>query len=183
MGVRRQARGHLRHSRSDEGQVPEEHHRDHVSLQRQGQEEGVLRVPAEAADDAHPVLEGHAGRGGLQGVGHPHRLEGLLGLLVRQGATGTSIQDRQAHLCDRPADGRRFQRLVLLFSHLRRRLQRRDGRRQRQAAGGRPEGQGRPRQRAARLHERLHALAARRPPRRRGRTPTTTSLSTTRPLP
>ena len=38
-----------------------EHDRDDVPLQRQDQEEGVLRVPAEAADDAHPVLEGHAG--------------------------------------------------------------------------------------------------------------------------
>ena len=73
-----------------EGQVPEEHGRDHVSLQRQDQEEGVLRVPAEAADDAHPVLEGHAGRGGLQGVRHPDHVEGVLGLLVRQGAAGAS---------------------------------------------------------------------------------------------
>ena len=46
---------------ADEGQVPQEHDRDDVPVQRQDQEEGVLRVPAEAADDAHPVLEGHAG--------------------------------------------------------------------------------------------------------------------------
>ena len=46
--------------------------------------------PDEAADDAHPVLEGHAGRGGLQGVRHPDHVEGLLGLLVRQGAAGAS---------------------------------------------------------------------------------------------
>ena len=46
VGVRRQAGGHLRRARPDEGQVPQEHHRDHQSLQRQDQEEGVLRVPA-----------------------------------------------------------------------------------------------------------------------------------------
>ncbi len=61
VGVRRQARGHHGHHHADEGRVPQEHRRDDLPLQRQDQEEGVLRVPAEAADDAHPVLEGHAG--------------------------------------------------------------------------------------------------------------------------
>ena len=68
--------------------VPQEHGRDDVSVQRQDQEEGVLRVSDQAADDAHPVLEEHAGGGGIQGVGHPDGMEGLLGLLVRQGAAG-----------------------------------------------------------------------------------------------
>ncbi len=75
-----------------------EHDRDDVPVQRQDQEEGVLRLSAEAADDAHRVLEGHARRGRLQGIGHPDRLEGVLVVLVRQGAAGVSAEDRQAHL-------------------------------------------------------------------------------------
>jgi hypothetical protein len=66
MGVRRQARGRDRHHHADQGQVPQEHDRDDVPLQRQDQEEGVLRDPDEAADDAHPVLEGHAGEAGFK---------------------------------------------------------------------------------------------------------------------
>ena len=143
VGVRRQARGHHRNHRADQGQVPQGHRRDDLPLQRQDQEEGVLRVSAEAADDAHPVLEEHAGGRRLQGVRYPDHLEGLLGLLVRQGAAGPSQQDRQAHLRGRPSDGRRFERRVLLVPDLRRRVQREDGRRQRQAAGRRSEGQGR----------------------------------------
>ena len=88
MGLRGQARGHLRHHQADEGPVRAEHGRDHLPLQRQDQEEGLLRLPDEAADHAHPVLERHAGAGGLQGIRHPEGLEGLLGLLVRQGAAG-----------------------------------------------------------------------------------------------
>jgi multiple sugar transport system substrate-binding protein len=42
-----------------------------------------------------------------------HGMESLLGFLVRQGAAGAPDQDRQADLRDRPADGRRLQRLVL----------------------------------------------------------------------
>ena len=38
--------------------------------------------PDEAADDAHPVLEGHAGGGGVQGIRYSDDVEGLLGLLV-----------------------------------------------------------------------------------------------------
>ena len=38
---------------ADEGALPAEHARDHVPLQRQDQEARVLRVPAQAADDAH----------------------------------------------------------------------------------------------------------------------------------
>ena len=77
---------------ADQGPVRAEHDRDDVPLQRQDQEEGLLRLPDEAADDAHPVLEGHAGGGGLQGNRHPERLEGLLGLLVRQGAAGATAR-------------------------------------------------------------------------------------------
>ena len=39
VGVRRQARGPLRHHHADEGQVPQEHDRDDVPVQRQDQEE------------------------------------------------------------------------------------------------------------------------------------------------
>ena len=56
---------------ADEGQVPAEHARNHLHVQRQGQEARLLRLPGQAPDHAHPVLEGHAGRGGLQGVRHP----------------------------------------------------------------------------------------------------------------
>ena len=94
MGVRRQARGPVRHPGADQGQVSQEHRRDDLSLQRQDQEEGVLRVPAQAADDAYPVLDRHAGGSGLQGVGHSDRVEGLLVVLVRQGAAGLSQEDR-----------------------------------------------------------------------------------------
>ena len=47
---------------------------------------------------------------------HPDDLEGLLVVLVRQGAAGQPPEDRQAHLRHRPADGRRFERFVLLRS-------------------------------------------------------------------
>jgi multiple sugar transport system substrate-binding protein len=66
VGLRRQARGRHRHHHADQGQVPQEHDRDDVPVQRQDQEEGVLRHPDEAADDAHPVLEGHAGEAGFK---------------------------------------------------------------------------------------------------------------------
>ena len=157
MGLRGQARGHLRHHQPAQGTVRAEHHRDDVPLQRQDQEEGLLRLPDEAADHAYPVLDRHAGAGGLQGKRHPEGLEGLLGLLVRQGAGRLPAEDRHAHLRDRPADGRRFQRLVLLVPDLHGRLQRQAGRRQRQAAGRRPEGEGGPGRRAEGLHRHLHA--------------------------
>ena len=44
----------------------------------------------------------------LQGQRHPKDLEGILGVLVRQGAAGASPQDRQARLRHRHADGRRL---------------------------------------------------------------------------
>ena len=77
-------------------------------LQRQDQEERLLRLPDEAADHAHPVLDRHAGAGGLQGKRHPEGLEGLLGLLVQQGAGRLPAEDRHAHVRDRPSDGRRL---------------------------------------------------------------------------
>ncbi len=52
-------------------------------------------------------------------------------------------EDRHAQLRDRLPDGRGFERLVLLVPDLHGRLQRQAGRRQRQAAGRRPEGQSR----------------------------------------
>ena len=114
--------------------LPPEHDRDDVPVERQDQEEGVLRVPAQAADDAHPVLEGHADGGRLQAVRHPDDVEGVLVVLVRQGAGRLPQEDRQAHLLDRLPDGRRLDRLVLLVPDLRRRVQRQARRRQRQAA-------------------------------------------------
>ena len=86
MGLRGQARGHLGRHQPDQGPLRAEHGRDDLPPQRQGQEEGLLRLPAQAADDAHPVLDRHAGAGRLQGKRHPEGLEGLLVLLVRQGA-------------------------------------------------------------------------------------------------
>ena len=80
---------------------------------------------------------------GFKEVGHPDRLEGLLELLVRQGAAGLPQEDRQARLRHRPADGRRLERLVLLVPDLHGRVQRQAGQRQRQAAGRRPDGAGR----------------------------------------
>ena len=101
----------------------------------------------------------------------PNDLEGLLGLLVRQGAAGAPQEDRQAHVRDRPADGRRFERLVLLVPDVHGRVQREAGRRQRQAAGRRSEGPRRPDQRGARLHRASARAAARRRRRRRWKDP------------
>jgi ABC-type glycerol-3-phosphate transport system substrate-binding protein len=61
--------------RPDEGPLLAQHGGDDVPLQRQGQEEGLLRLPDQAADPAHPVLEGHAGPGRLQGKRHPRHVE------------------------------------------------------------------------------------------------------------
>ena len=77
-----------------------------LPLQRQGQEEGLLRVPDQAADAPHPVLEGHAGPGGLQGKRHSRHLEGILVVLVRQGAARHPQGDRSARLWHRLPDGR-----------------------------------------------------------------------------
>ena len=85
-------------------------------------------------------LARHAEPGGLQGKRHPDRLERLLVVLVRQGPAGVAQGHGPAHLRHRPADGRRLERLVLLVPDLHGRVQRQAGRRQRQAAGRRPEG-------------------------------------------
>jgi multiple sugar transport system substrate-binding protein len=100
----------------------------------------LLRLPGQAADHAHPVLEGHAGRRGLQGKRHPEGLEGLLGLLVLQGADRLPPEDRQPRLRHRQPDGRGLHRLVLLVPDLHGRLQRQAGQRLGQAAGRRPGG-------------------------------------------
>ena len=57
------------------------------ALQRRRQEEGLLRLPAEAAEHARPDLEGHAGEGRLQAERHPDRLGRTTG---RSGATRCS---------------------------------------------------------------------------------------------
>ena len=179
VGVRGQARGPFGCHRSDQGQVPQGHRRDDLPVQRQDQEEGVLRVSAEAADDAHPVLEEHARGSRIQGVRHPEGVEGVLGLLVRQGAAGPPQQDRQEDLRGRPTAGRGFERRVLLVPDVRRRLQRQAGRRQRQAAGRRSEGQGGAGQHRQGLLRASAPAAARRRRRRTGRTRTTTWRSST----
>jgi len=76
---------------------------------------------------AHPVLDRHAGDCGLQGKRHPDDLEGVLGILVRQGAAGLSPRDQLARLRHRPAHGCGLQRLVLLVPHLHGCLQRQAG--------------------------------------------------------
>ena len=110
----------------------------------------------------------------------PTGVEGVLGLLVRQGAAGAPHEDRQAHLCGRPADGRRFERLVLLVPDVHGRVQRQARRRQRQAAGRRSEGQGRAWSTRCATTRASARAAARRRRRRAGRTRTTTCRSTTR---
>ncbi len=156
MGVRRQARRHLRCHRADEGPLHAGHHRDRLPLQRQGQEEGFLRLRPEAADAAHPVLEGHAGNGGLQGKRHSRHLEGILVVLVRQGPAGLSQGHQQPRLRNRQPDGCRVDRLVPVVPELGRCLQRQAGRRFGQAPGRRSEGARRPDLSVARLYRRLH---------------------------
>ncbi len=86
------------------------------------QEEGLLRLPAEAAEHARPDLEGHAGAGRLQAKRHPDQMERLLVVLVRQGAARDPQSDGPAHLRRRPADGRGIDRLVPVVLHLHGRL-------------------------------------------------------------
>ncbi len=69
---------------------------------------------------------------------------------------GLRTKTGQRALRHRPADGRRFQRLVLLVPDLHGCVQRQAGRRQRQAAGRRSEGEAGTDQRAQGLHRRLY---------------------------
>src|SRR5437879_2423211 len=124
VGRRGAPRGPLGHPRADEGEFPAGDARDGLPAEREDEEARLLRLPDEAPDHAHPVLEGHARGSGLQGDRHPEDLERLLGLLVRQGAGGLPQEDRQAHLLGRLADGRRLLRLVLLVPHVHGRVQR-----------------------------------------------------------
>ena len=48
--------------RPDARALRAEHGRDHLPLQRQDEEARLLRLPDQAADDAHRVLDRHAGR-------------------------------------------------------------------------------------------------------------------------
>jgi len=82
-----------------------EHARDGVPLQRSDQEKGLLRLSAEAANDARADLEGSAREIRLQDGGHSKGLERLLVVLVRQGATGFPQGDRHARLRHRQPDG------------------------------------------------------------------------------
>ena len=124
MGLRGQAGRPHRYSRADEAGLRAEHRRDCIALQRRHQEEGLLRLSAEAAVDACADLGRPAGAGRLQAKRHPDRLEGLLVVLVRQGAAGLSQGVGLARLWRRPADGRGVDRLFPEFLHLHGRLQR-----------------------------------------------------------
>src|ERR1700674_519773 len=57
---------------------------------------------------SHPLLGRHAANRRLQGKRHPEDLEGILVVLVRQGAGRSPQKDRQARLRHRHAHGRRF---------------------------------------------------------------------------
>ncbi len=107
---------------ADEIGVRAEHAGDRAALQRRGQEEGLLRLSAEAAEHARPDLERHAGAGRLQAKRHPDQMGRLLVVLVRQGAGRQPQGHRPAHLCRRPADGRGIHRLVPVVLHLHGRL-------------------------------------------------------------
>ena len=95
LGVRRQARGHLRRHGADQGSLRAQHRGGGLARQRQDRQAGLLRLSPQAADPAHPVLEGHPGRGRLQGERHPLYVAGVLGLLVRQGAAGLARGGRR----------------------------------------------------------------------------------------
>ncbi len=91
----------------------------------------------------------------------PQDLEGVLGLLVRQGAGRLSPENRQPRVRHRLPDWGRFERLVLFVPDLHGRLQRQTGERFRQAARRRPRRAPGADERADRLHagvhQRLHA--------------------------
>ena len=110
LGVRGQARGHLRRHRADQGSLRAQHRGGGLARQRQDRQAGLLRLSPQAADPAHPVLEGHPGRGRLQGERHPLCVEGVLGLLVRQGAAGVSRVGRRRRVRRRQPDGHRIRR-------------------------------------------------------------------------
>ena len=93
VGRRRPARGPVRHPHADEGELPAGDARDGLPAEREDRQARLLRLPDEAPDHAHPVLEGHAGRGGLQGKRHPEDLER---------ATGTSGAARRRRATARP---------------------------------------------------------------------------------
>ena len=69
---------------------------------------------------------------GLKESDIPDDVEGILELLVRQGAARLPEEDRQADLRHGLSDGRRLERLVLLVPDVHGRLQRQARRRQRQ---------------------------------------------------
>jgi multiple sugar transport system substrate-binding protein len=145
VGLRRQARGHLGHHRADERPLRAGHHRDHLPLQRQDQEEGLLRLPDEAADHAHPVLEGHAGAGrASRRATFPKTWKEYWSFWCDKVQPANRKRHGPARLRHRPADGRRLDRLLLLVPDLRRCLQRQAGRRRWQAPGRRSQGEAGP---------------------------------------
>src|SRR6185436_9694792 len=112
---------------------------------------------------AHPLLEGPAGTGGLQGVRRAEILGAVLWLLVREGAAGAARQG-QPHLWDRPGVLDLVERSVLQRPHLLERLWRRDRGARRQASHRRTrrEEEGDPGGRQLRQADQVAVLAARR---------------------
>ena len=145
VGVRRQARGHHRtSSRRSKDKFLKNTIETTYLYNDKTKKKAYYAIPDEAADDAHPVLEGHAGaRRVTRNPTSRPRWKAYWDFWCDKVQPAHRTQDRQAHLRDRPADGRRFERLVLLVPDVHGRLQRQAGRRQRQAAGRRPEGRGR----------------------------------------
>jgi multiple sugar transport system substrate-binding protein len=128
--------------------------RDDVPVQRQGQEARVLRLPAQAADDAHRVLEGHAGGGGRHQ--HPDTWKEYWAFWCDKAQpdyrkkTGKRIFGTGFPMGVDSSDS------LLLVPDVHGRVQRQARRRRRQGDGQRSEGPRGPDQRAARLHDAVH---------------------------
>ena len=157
VGVRRQARGHQQRDRSDARALRAEH----ASRRRSSTTTRTRRAPTTPSRSSSRPCTSSTGptcwrTPGSRKSDIPTTWKELLELLVRQGAAGLRQKSGTAHLRHRHADGRRFERLVLLVPDLHGRLQRQARQRQRQAAGRRPDRAPGPDQRADRLHRAVH---------------------------
>ena len=181
VGLRRQARGrHRASSTRCARKFAPSTRRDHLPLQRQDQEAAYYAFPIKQQTMHIQYWKDMLAEAGFKETRHPDRLEGLLELLVRQGAAGYRQKTgKRAFGIGQPlgVDSSDSFYSFLTFMDA---LQRQAGQRQRQAAGRRSGGAPGPDQRADRLHRRSTPRAARRRRRRTGRTRTTTSPSTTR---
>ena len=99
VGVRGQARGHLRHHRRrSRASSRRTRSRRRFLYNDKTKKKAYYAFPIKQQTMHIQYWKDMLARGGLQGDRHPDRLEGLLGLLVRQGAAGLPPEDRQAHL-------------------------------------------------------------------------------------